>query len=177
MEQVSGTAWNSLRVDIGRIDICRPESERLFQVDPRRMCSALCVCVCDIVPRSFDSWKCRLINDITRDRRELVFRDRLKDRAGILFVFGMRVLLFFCSVSLSGQTCVCRQRFWRNMRFANNNPSQREEPLIFPKGGRGRAARPIVVYVRYLIKTLQAAKRTCFHTKPCNSWRYNIRVL
>lgn len=124
----AGSAWNSPRIDIGRIDIC----QRLFQMDPQL--SNVLRSMCDIVPRPFVLWKCRLINDITRDRRELVFRDRLKDRAGTLFVFGIRVLLFFSIVEWTN-LCV-PSKVWRNVRFANNNPWQWGAAHL-PRRGRG----------------------------------------
>lgn len=78
------------------------------------------------------------------------------------------VFAFFFSII---ETCVLLKRFegmW-DLLTTRSLPSSPEE------GGRGGTWHR-VVYIWSLIKTLQAAKRTCFHTKLCNSWRYSTRV-
>lgn len=132
--------------------------------------------ICNIVPRPF-SWQS--INQWHQKGSQKLFCLVLS----LSFSFGKRViartavenvcfrigsvLLFF---ALSGRNCaveVCEGV----CEIAANDSTSSPLPSLPIFGGWLRGTSDV-----HSIERLQAAKRTCFRTRPCSSWRYSIRV-
>lgn len=76
----------------------------------------------------------------------------------------LSLFIFLCYIWVDG---LVRQRFGGDCEIACNDD---DEASIESSEARRR-----IVNI-HLIKRLQAVKRTCFRTRLCSNWRYNIRV-